>query len=96
MIGDRICELRKDRGMTQQHLADYLGIASSSVSNYENGLNAPSVDVVIKLADLFDVSADYILCRTKGKYNPNLDHSSNSELTNKIFDVLKGYKITKR
>lgn len=96
MIGDRICELRKDRGMTQQALADYLNIASSSISNYENDINSPSVEVVIALADLFDVSTDYILCRTKEKYNLNLEPSNTVELIYKILNVFKGYKITKR
>lgn len=96
MIGDRICELRKDKGMTQDDLATYLNVTGSSVSNYEKGVNDPSVHVIIKLCALFNVSADYILEITKEKHNLNLENKDNRELIFKIFNVLKGYKISKR
>lgn len=96
MIGDIICELRKDKGMTQDDLAAHLNLSSSSISNYEQGVNEPSLQVVRKLAILFNVSADYILELSKERYNLNLENKVNKDLVLKIFNLLKEYKITKR
>lgn len=63
MFGDRIRELRKSRYMTQQDLANTLGVERSSISKYEKGAAIPSDELKIKLANLFDVSIDYILGR---------------------------------
>lgn len=63
MFGDRIRELRKGRNMTQQDLADTLGVERSSISKYEKGAAIPSDELKIKLANLFDVTIDYILGR---------------------------------
>lgn len=95
MIGDRICELRKDRNMTQDDLAEYLNVTRSSISNYETGLNEPSLESVRKLSTLFNVSSDYLLELTKEKYNLNLESKENKEVIIKIFNILKDYKISK-
>lgn len=47
-----------------------LGIEQSLLSKYENGERIPNVDALIKLADLYNVSIDYILCRTD---NPQIN-----------------------
>lgn len=96
MIGDRICELRKDNGMTQDDLAKYLNVTRASISNYEKGVNEPSLQIIIKLSKLFNVSSDYLLELTKEKYNLNFENKDNRELIFKIFNILKDYKIMKR
>lgn len=96
MIGDRIAELRKDKGMTQEMLAEYLNVTRSSIGNYEKGVNEPSLQVVTKLCELFGVSADYLLGLSKHKYNINLEPTHTVDLIYKILDIFKGYKITKR
>lgn len=67
MIGDRIKELREESRMNQKEVADKLGIAYSTMSQYESGERTPSDDMKIKLANLFDVSLDYLLGRTDRK-----------------------------
>ena len=62
-IGERIKDLRKARGMTQQVLADRLGITKSVISAYENATAYPQYDNLIGIADIFSVSADYLLGR---------------------------------
>ena len=64
-IANRIKELREKRGMTQDNLAEFLGMNRVNISNYERGVitNIPG-DVLSKLADLFNTSVDYILGRT--------------------------------
>lgn len=61
---ENIRSLRIDSGYTQKQIAVYLGISQNTYSQYEIGtLNYP-VDVVVKLADFYGVSTDYLLGRT--------------------------------
>ena len=61
----RLIEQRKMNKLTQRQLADYLHIAQPSYIRYENGSAEPSFDNLVKLADLFDVSIDYLLGRVE-------------------------------
>lgn len=63
----RLKELREHQQLTQSQLASRLNIGRASVSNYENGDRVPDADVVVKLADFFGVSADYLLGRSEFK-----------------------------
>ena len=62
---ERLYEQRKLNKMTQKHIADYLNISQPSYIRYENGGAEPSYENLVKLADLFDVSVDYLLGRTQ-------------------------------
>lgn len=59
--------LRENRDVKQVEVANAIGIAPSSYSNYEQGLHMPDYTVLIKLADYFDVTLDYLLDRTETK-----------------------------
>ncbi len=61
---ETIRSLRIDRGYTQQQIADYLGISQNTYSQYEIGVLNYPVDAVVKLADFYEVSTDYLLGRT--------------------------------
>ena len=61
-IGNQIKHLRKSCGYTQQELADKLEITKSVVSAYEREIRCPSYVKLIALANLFNVSTDYLLC----------------------------------
>lgn len=56
--------LREKRGYSQQQLADVLHVSKNSVSHYELRECMPSIDVLISIADVFDVSVDYLLGRS--------------------------------
>lgn len=60
----RLIEQRKLNKMTQTSVAEYLGISQPSYIRYENGKAEPTLANLVKLADLFDVSVDYLLGRT--------------------------------
>ena len=60
----RIAQLRKERGLSQIAFALRLNISQYMVSAYESGRNQPSIELLIQIADFFDVSADYLLERT--------------------------------
>ncbi len=62
--GDRLRSLRLKRNYTQQYLAEILYLNIRQITRYENGEADPSGDVIARMADAFDVSADYLLGRT--------------------------------
>ena len=57
----RLKMLIKERKLTQKQIADALGIPASTFSGYVQGYSEPSLDTLIRLADYFKVSADYLL-----------------------------------
>ncbi len=60
-LGERIKTLRKEHGWSQADLAARIGADAGQISRYEGGKITPSVEAVIRLADTFDVSCDYLL-----------------------------------
>ena len=63
MFCKRLRETRMKRSITQQKLADSVGIALRSYQCYEQGVREPSLDMLVKLADVLEVPTDYLLCR---------------------------------
>lgn len=61
MVADKIKALREQKGLTQVELAKQLGITRSSVNAWELGISVPSTQYVVELADIFQVSTDYLL-----------------------------------
>lgn len=64
---ENIRNLRIDSGYTQKQIADYLNIKQNTYSQYEIGVLNYPIDVLIKLADFYGVSVDYLLGRTSNK-----------------------------
>ena len=60
-IGDQITALRKQKGWSQSDLAKAIEASRYMIGKYERNDNLPSVEVAFKLADIFDVSVDYLL-----------------------------------
>ena len=60
-FGNRLRQLRKDRKLTQQQLAELIGVKNSVISFYEVGERIPSPDVLRKLALALHVTSDYLL-----------------------------------
>lgn len=77
MFGDRLKELRKAKGMTQKELGDQLNLSDRVIGYYEANRHFPDGDVLIKIGDIFNVSIDYLLCRTN---NPNEQTNNKNEL----------------
>lgn len=63
-MSNRIRALREELHMTQKDLAKQFNITSATISQYELGKRFPDQETLEKLADFFDVSVDYLLCRT--------------------------------
>ena len=60
-LRQRVLELRKEHGWSQAELASKISGDAAQISRYENGRITPSADVVVRLAEVFDVTTDYLL-----------------------------------
>ena len=61
ILADKIAELRKKNGWSQEELAGQLGVSRQSVSKWESAASIPDLDKILKLSQLFGVSTDYLL-----------------------------------
>ena len=61
----KLKEIREAKGLTQKAVADYIGCSSVVYSRYETGDREPSIDMLIRIADCFDVALDEIVGRAK-------------------------------
>ena len=85
-MGDRIKEIRKKNGLTQEQLAEKLDISVEYVSQIERGMKIPSMQIFIKLVEVLDISADYLLrdtVSTHGMYGDKQIASKLERLTPK-------------
>ncbi len=64
MLNIRIKELRTARGLTQVEFANNLSVSKQAVSNWENNNIQPSIEMLLKIADFFGVTTDYLLGRS--------------------------------
>ena len=64
MINERLRAVRKANGLTQQNVADYLGVDRTTYTYYEMGDTCPSVDTFTRLSELYKTSVSYLICET--------------------------------
>lgn len=94
MIEERIKTIRQNKGYTQAELARKLNITRSSINAWELGISTPSTQYIIELANLFNVSTDYLLnVDDREKNIVNIDGLSDKEV--KIIKELVEYFKTK-
>ena len=60
-MGKRIADLRKQKGMTQEQLANQVGVTAQAVSKWENDLSCPDISVLPQLAEMLGVTTDELL-----------------------------------
>ncbi|MCI7657969.1 helix-turn-helix domain-containing protein [Anaerotignum sp.] len=84
----RLRQLRKERGITQTALGRYLHYKHTAVANYESGRNQPSFEDLLKLADYFDVSTDFLLGRSE-KPCPSACQPSENAMTAELLCLLQ-------
>ena len=95
-IGKNLLTLRKKNGLTQADVSAHLKKSFFAYSNYETGKTNPDSEAIVKLADFFGVSTDYLLCRT-AKNKPSAEALSKkisriqTELTKIMKDIEKYY-----
>ncbi len=86
--GDRIIQLRKERGLTQYDLADLLDISQNQISRYERNAINPGIDTLVKLAECFDTTTDYLLGRSNIPH-PGAEPDPLPDLTPTEIEVLE-------
>lgn len=98
----RLKELRTEKNLSQRDIAEYLGITQQAYANYERNAREPDFGTISKIADLFDVSVDYLLGRTddinqkSGEENITFDdftyamYNESKELTDEDKQALLG------
>ena len=76
-IGQFLRECRKEKGITQEQLAEMLGVTNRSVSRWETGSNLPDLDILIEMADYYDVELRELLDgeRKSEKMNKELEET---------------------
>lgn len=101
--GNRIAELREQRGWTQEYLAALLKITRAALSHYEKNRRKPDFETLTQLADLFQVSVDYLIGRTQlptltldQEVQQFVDHLelSDDDLLDKFSLMVDGRKLT--
>ena len=63
-FSERLKELRLSKGLTMEQLGKEIETTRGTIGNFENGNKKPSLDMLIKIANYFDVSIDYLVGRT--------------------------------
>ncbi|WP_028552454.1 helix-turn-helix domain-containing protein [Paenibacillus sp. UNC451MF] len=101
--GERIASLREKHSLTQEGLSTKLGITRASLSHYENNRREPDYDTIASIANLFNVSIDYLIGRTDDPHRV-LDEDvrefvdalelSNEKIMEKFALTIDGEKLT--
>ena len=86
VLGYRIRRLRKEKMLSQEQLGKLLGVSKVSVSGYENGTRNPSMEILSKMVDVFNVSSDYILGR---EVNAVCEDGNNFLLSSQDINIIK-------
>lgn len=84
-IGETIASLRKQKGMTQNELAEKMNVTDKAVSKWERDLSCPDINTISKLADILDVSVEELL---KAKKKENSNTTQMKDLINLIFKAV--------
>ena len=89
-FADVIVELRKEKGFTQQDLANKLHITDKAVSKWERGLSYPDITSISTLANILDVDSSYLIDLCKSEENPYLESEKKEDIKKLIHIILKG------
>jgi len=84
----RIKQLRKEYKLTQKEFADLFNLDDSTISLYENGKREPTYDIIVKIADYFNVSIDWLLERVDSK---NLVFVESDYIPKELLNIGVGY-----
>lgn len=84
-MGSRILEARTRKGLTQESLAEKIGVTKGAIANYENSVSFPKVDILFKLFDALDVDANFL-------YQDYATFADNSQLGEEELAILSDYR----
>ena len=88
-VGSFLKELRKEKGVTQEQLAEKLGVSGRSVSRWETGSNMPDISLLVEIADYYDVDVREII---EGERKSEMMDKEVRDVANKMADYAKNEK----
>lgn len=89
-ISKKLKELREEKGYLQKFVADKIGVRGNTLSGYENGTRSPDPEMIIKLAELYDVSTDYLLGRTDKRIT---EDSSEDDIEEELKEIMSEMNV---
>lgn len=92
MLSERIKELRNSFGWTQAQLAEKLKVSQRTIGSWEVGRAEPNADMIITLATLFEVSADYLLGNTDKKHYYDLTEKDERDIQKELQSMIDDLK----
>ncbi|HAC1783246.1 TPA_asm: helix-turn-helix domain-containing protein [Listeria monocytogenes] len=96
MFGNRLKQLRKNNNKTQEDISKILGISRGAYSHIENGRNEPDMETIVKLANIFGVSTDYLLGRSNNGFIDKIAAHIDSNATEEEMEEILAYIEEKR
>ena len=92
-FGKRLRQAREEKGYTLEHLGERLEITYQSVSNWENEINVPSLNNLIKICEVLEVSSDWLLL---GKRQPSYIGTTLEDMSDRMFNEEHMYTYVKQ
>jgi transcriptional regulator with XRE-family HTH domain len=96
MLSKRIKNLREKSGLSQQKLADMLGVTQQAVAKWEGDKAEPDTSMLVKISNIFNVSLDYLLCKTNVKNYDIIEtiaaHHDGEEWTEEELEEIERFK----
>lgn len=89
-MGERIATLRKERSMTQPMLASKMNVSQSTVTSWENDRRGIGNSDLVKLANLFNVSTDFLLGKTDKRHYYSLTEKDYKDIDQMLEDAMAG------
>ncbi|EAC2891633.1 helix-turn-helix transcriptional regulator [Listeria monocytogenes] len=96
MFGNRLKQLRKNNNKTQEDISKILGISRGAYSHIENGRNEPDMETIVKLANIFGVSTDYLLGRSNNGFIDTIAAHIDPNATEEEMEEILAYIEEKR
>ena len=84
-------QLRIEKGISQQQLADKIGVSQQSVNKYENHNVEPDIDTLVRIADIFNTSVDYLIGHTDIKRK--IEKTSSCDLNNEEKEAIDHFRL---
>ncbi len=92
-IGEKIVEARKANNLTQEQLAELMGVTRQSISRWEQNQAYPEMEKILRLSDILNVSCDYLLKENETRKNGNAVDKENPSMVTRLLKGLVGKKV---
>ena len=92
-IGEKIVEARKANNLTQEQLAELMGVTRQSISRWEQNLAYPEVEKILRLSDILNVSCDYLLKENETRKDGSSGVQEKQSVVTRLLKGLVGKKV---